>query len=83
MKDLQVATSEAKSHFTPIYDLTKYDNNMRFASSEAGIKYFKMMAIQGVGLVHEHLEAVAEEARKTVRFRAALVDPYIDKARRE
>ena len=83
MRDLQVATYEAKSHFAPIYDLTKYEGTMRFASSEAGIKYFKMMAIQGVGLVHEHLEAVAEEARKTVRFRAALVDPYIDKARRE
>ncbi|MBI3527874.1 MAG: hypothetical protein HY067_07885 [Betaproteobacteria bacterium] len=45
MRELQVATYEAKSHFAPIYDLTKYENTMRFASSEAGIKYFKMMAI--------------------------------------
>ena len=82
MKDLQVATSEAKSHFAPIYDLTKYDNTMRFASSEAGIKYFKMMAIQGVGLVHEHLEAVAEEARKTIRTHGALIEPYIEKAKK-
>jgi hypothetical protein len=82
MRDLQIATYEAKSHFAPIYDLTKYDNNMRFAASEAGIKYFKMMAIQGVGLVHQHLEAVAEEARKTIRSRAALVDPYIEKAKK-
>ena len=37
MRDLQVATYEAKSHFAPIYDLTKYENTMRFASSEAGI----------------------------------------------
>ncbi len=81
MRDLQIATSEAKSHFAPIYDLTKYDNNMRFAASEAGIKYFKMMAIQGVGLVHEHLELVAEEARKTIHARAALVDPFIEKAK--
>ncbi len=81
MRDLQVATYEAKSHFAPIYDLTKYDNTMRFATSEAGIKYFKMMAIQGVGLVHQHLEVVAEEARKTIRSRAALVDPYIEKAK--
>lgn len=80
MRDLQVATYEAKSHFAPIYDLTRYDNNMRFAASEAGIKYFKMMAIQGVGLVHQHLEEVAEEARKTIRARAALVDPYIARA---
>ena len=83
MHDLQVATYEAKSHFAPIYDLTKYDNNMRFAASEAGIKYFKMMAIQGVGLVHEHLEEVAEEARRTIASRAALVDPYLERARQQ
>ncbi len=82
MKDLQVATSEAKSHFAPIYDLTKYDGTMRFANSEAGIKYFRMMALQGVGLVHEHLERVADEARSTIRERAALVEPYIEKARK-
>lgn len=80
MRDLQIATYEAKSHFAPIYDLTKYDNTMRFASSEAGIKYFKMMAIQGVGLVHRHLELVAEEARKIVRSRAALADLHIIRA---
>ena len=80
MRDLQVATYEAKSHFAPIYDLTRYDNNMRFASSEAGIKYFKMMAIQGVNLVHQHLELVAEEARAMIRSRAAVVDPYVEKS---
>lgn len=83
MRDLQVATYEAKSHFAPIYDLTKYEGTMRFASSEAGIKYFKMMAIQGVNLVHQHLEEVAEEARKTIRSRAAVVDPYIEKAKKQ
>jgi hypothetical protein len=82
MLDLQVATSEAKSHFAPIYDLTGYENTMRFASSEAGIKYFKMMVTQGVNLVHRHLEAVADEARATIRSRAALVDPYLEKAKR-
>ena len=83
MRDLQVATYEAKSHFAPIYDLTKYEGTMRFASSEAGIKYFKMMAIQGVNLVHQHLEEVAEEARKTIRSRTAVVDPYIEKAKKQ
>ena len=82
MRDLQVVTYEAKSHFAPIYDLTKYDNTMRFANSEAGIKYFKMMATQGVGLVHEHLEQVANEARKMIRARAALADPYIEQAKK-
>ena len=73
---------EAKGHFAPIYDLTKYDNNMRFAAGEAGIKYFKMMAIQGVNLVHQHLEVVAEEARKTIRAHGALIEPYIEKAKK-
>jgi hypothetical protein len=82
MRDLQVATYEEKSHFAPIYDLTEYENTMRFANSEAGIKYFKMMAIQGVNLVHQHLEEVANEARKAIRSRAALVDPYIEKVKR-
>lgn len=83
MRDLQIKTYEAKSHFAPIYDLTNYDNTMRFANSEAGIKYFKMMAMQGVHRVHQHLEAVAEEARTIIRSRAALVEPYIQKAKRQ
>lgn len=83
MRDLQVATSEAKSHFAPIYDLTKYDGTMRFAQSQAGIKYFRMMALQGVGILHAHLEEVADEARKSVRSRAALVSPYVDEALRK
>lgn len=81
MQDLQRATYEAKSHFAPIYDLTKYEGTMRFANSEAGIKYFKMMAMQGVGVLHEHLENVANEARQMIRARTALVDPYLQAAR--
>jgi hypothetical protein len=83
MRDLQVATYEAKSHFAPIYDLTKYDNTMRFANSTAGITYFKMMAIQGVNRVHQHLEEVAQEARATIRSRAVLIDPWVEVARRQ
>ena len=32
-------------HFAPIYNLKKYEGTMRFASSEAGIEYFRMMAL--------------------------------------
>ena len=81
MRDLQVATYEAKSHFAPIYDLTKFDGTMRFAQSEAGIKYFRMMALQGVGIVHAYLEEVANEARKMIISRAALADPFIERAK--
>lgn len=82
MRDLQIATSEAKSHFAPIYDLTKYDGTMRFAQSQAGIKYFRMMALQGVGIVHAHLEQVADEARQSIRSRSSTIKNYIDQVRR-
>ncbi|HEX7953438.1 MAG TPA: hypothetical protein VF523_10275, partial [Burkholderiales bacterium] len=62
--------------------LTKYDGTMRFANSEAGIKYFKMMAMQGVGILHAHLEEVANQARQTIASRAALVELYIEKAKK-
>ncbi len=81
MRQLQIATYERKERFPPIYDLTGYPDAMRFASADPGVKYMKMMVTQGVYAVHQHLEAVAEEARAMIRARAALVDPYIARAR--
>jgi hypothetical protein len=40
------------------------------------------MVMQGVHVVHVHLESVADEARATIRSRAALADPYVERARR-
>jgi hypothetical protein len=42
-----------------------------------------MMVMQGVHVLHVHLEAVANEARETVRSRAARVDPYIETVKKE
>jgi hypothetical protein len=81
MKDLQVVTYERKGRFPPIYDLTAYPGAVRFASVDPGVKYFKMMVMQGVHAVHLHLEQVADEARVRIRARAALADPYIARAR--
>lgn len=81
MKDLQVATYERKERFPPIYDLTSYPDAVRFASVDPGVKYFKMMVMQGVHAVHVHLEQVADEVRAKIRARAALADPYIARAR--
>ena len=81
MKDLQVVTYERKDRFPPIYDLTAYPDAVRFASVDPGVKYFKMMVMQGVHAVHVHLEQVADEARARIRARAALADPYIARAR--
>ena len=82
MEDLRKTTYEIRSHFDDIYDLTKYPNAVRFASRGPGVEYFKMMVLQGVHVLHVHLEAVANEARETVRSRAALVDPYIERFKR-
>jgi hypothetical protein len=79
MRDLQIATYERIFH--GIQDFTGYPGAMRFASQDPGVKYMKMMVMQGVHAVHLHLEAVADEARATIRARAALADPHIARAR--
>jgi hypothetical protein len=79
MRDLQVVTYERI--FRGIHDFTPYPNAVRFASVDPGVKYFKMMAIQGVHAIHVHLEQVADEARAMIRSRAALVDPHIARMR--
>jgi hypothetical protein len=79
MHDLQVATYERM--FRGIQDFTPYPDAVRFASIDPGVKYFKMMAIQGVHAIHVHLEQVADEARSMIRGRAALVDPHIARVR--
>lgn len=80
MEDLREVTYEARSHFPPIYDLTKYPDAVKFASRGPGVEYFKMMVMQGVHAVHVHLETVADEARATIQSRAALADPHVAKA---
>lgn len=79
MRDLQEVTYERL--FRGIQDFTSYPGAVKFASTDPGVKYFKMMVMQGVHAVHVHLEQVADEARAKIRARAALADPYIARAR--
>lgn len=79
MHDLQVVTLDRQ--FRGIQDFTGYPDAMRFASRDPGVKYFKMMVMQGVHAVHVHLEQAADEARAAIRSRAPLADPYIARAR--
>ncbi len=79
MRDLQVATYQRK--FEGIQDFSKFPDAMRFATIDPGVKYFKMMVMQGVHVIHQHLEDVANEARAGIRSRAALADPYIARAK--
>jgi hypothetical protein len=81
MRELQVVTYERI--FRGIQDFTSYPGAVKFASSDPGVKYFKMMVMQGVHAVHVHLEQVANEARATIRARAALADPYIARAKEQ
>lgn len=81
MLDLHNTTAEIKSHFEPIYDLTEYPDAMRFASRDPGVKYMKMMVMQGVNVIHTHLEKVADAVRTTIRSRAALADPFVASVR--
>lgn len=79
MRDLQVVTYERI--FRGIQDFTPYPDAVRFAMVDPGVKYFKMMAIQGVHAIHTHLEQVANEARAMIRGRAALIEPHIQRVR--
>jgi hypothetical protein len=79
MKDLQVVTYERI--FPGIQDFTPYENAVRFASSDPGVKYFKTMVMQGVHALHVYLEQRADEARTLIRARAPLIDPFIAQAK--
>jgi hypothetical protein len=80
MRDLQAATYE-RAMLDRIYDFTEHPGAMRFASRDPGVKYFKMMAMQGVHALHLHLEAVADEARRMIRARAATAEAHVARAR--
>jgi hypothetical protein len=75
MRDLQIATYARM--FRGIQDFSQYPDAMRFATVGPGVEYFKMMAMQGVHVLHAHLEAVANAARERIGAKAALADPYI------
>jgi len=50
-----------------VYDFTSYPNAMRFASQDPGVKYSKMLAIQGIDVINRHFDGVADAVRARVR----------------
>jgi hypothetical protein len=64
-----------------IYDFTPYPNAIRFASQDPGVKYCKMLAIQGIDAINRHLDAVAREAVQAVRANQSVVEPQIERFR--
>jgi hypothetical protein len=62
---------------TKIYDFTPYPNAMRFATQDPGVKYSKMLAIQGIDALRQHYDAVVKEIASALRNAQAEIDPYI------
>jgi hypothetical protein len=50
----------------------------RFASRNPGVKYVRMLAIQGVDAMLAHIDAVCAEAVRAVADSAAQADPFIE-----
>ena len=60
-----------------IYDFTPYPNAIHFASQDPGVKYCKMLAIQGIDVVNKHFEAVAADVVGRLEASRSQVDPYV------
>jgi hypothetical protein len=65
-----------------VYDFTPYPNAMRFASQDPGVKYAKMLALQGIDAVNRHLDSVATELRGALEAARGEVDEQIRAYRR-
>jgi hypothetical protein len=62
-------------------DFSRYPNVVRFAGENPGIKYSRMLAIQGVGMIVERIDRVTAEALEAVD--AADVGPFVEAHRRD
>jgi hypothetical protein len=60
-----------------IYDFTPYPNAVHFASQDPGVKYCKMLAIQGIEVVNRHFDAVAVGVTRRLEASRSQLDPYI------
>jgi len=60
-----------------IYDFTPYPNAIHFATQDPGVKYCKMLAIQGIDALNRHYDAVVQEMTSALRQAGGEIDPYI------
>jgi len=63
LQDLQHATDSRQ--FTG-QDLSIYPNAVAFAAGGTGVKYVKILSMQGVGAINTHFELVANQIRRAV-----------------
>ena len=59
-----------------VRDLSRYPEVVRFAGKNPGIKYTKMLAIQGIEVITTRIDLTAAQAVKAVE--AADIEPYVD-----
>jgi hypothetical protein len=60
-----------------VYDFTPYPNAMRFASQDPGVKYSKMLAIQGIDALNRHFDAVVADLRAQLLAQTPRIDEYV------
>jgi hypothetical protein len=60
-----------------VYDFTPYPNAMRFASQDPGVKYSKMLAIQGIDALNRHFETVVADLRAQLLAQTPRVDEQV------
>lgn len=66
-----------------VYDFTPYPNAMRFASQDPGVKYSKMLAIQGIDALNTHFDRVALEIERSLAARRAELQPFVERCKAE
>jgi hypothetical protein len=59
------------------HDFTENQAAMRFASSDAGVKYCKMLAIQGIEAINAHYAVAVSEVGAALRAQQSRIDPYV------
>jgi hypothetical protein len=58
-------------------DFTAYPDAMRFAGADPGVKYCKMLAIQGIEAINAHYAVVVAETQAALRADQGRVDAYL------
>jgi len=60
-----------------LHDFTAYPEAMRFAGTDPGVKYCKMLAIQGIETINAHYAVVVGETAAALRAQQGRIDQYI------
>jgi hypothetical protein len=60
-----------------VYDFTRYPNAIHFASQDPGVKYSKMLAIQGIDALNRHFDAVVTQLDARLRAQQGMIDAQV------